>query len=111
MFSFLLRPLVYILVISAILNVVLWAMVILLFPATEEAVLHYSIGVGIDFIGASRQIYLLPVIGLIVLFGNTFLGLAIRRTDNRSAWLLWSVIPPVHFILLISYLLLWLVNR
>ncbi|HBE90378.1 MAG TPA: hypothetical protein DDW41_04185 [Candidatus Andersenbacteria bacterium] len=105
------QPLVLIIALSITLNVTLWLLVFLLFPTSDAAVLHYSIGIGIDFIGSTRQIYLLPAIGLIVLFGNTLLGITIKNTDIRSAWLLWSIIPPVHLILLGSFFLIWWINQ
>ncbi len=105
------RPLVLIILVSVSLNIAIWLLAFFLFPASDAAVLHYSIGIGIDFIGSGRQIYLLPVIGLVVLVGNTLLGVVVKRTDLRSAWLLWSTILPVQVVLLGSFLLIWLVNK
>jgi hypothetical protein len=105
------RPLVLTIALSIALNITLWMLVLFLFPASDAAVLHYSIGIGIDFIGSTRQIYLLPAIGLIVLFGNTLLGITIKNTDIRSAWLLWSIIPPVHIVLLGAFVLIWWINQ
>lgn len=105
------RPLLLIIALSAVLNIALWLLVFFLFPASDAAVLHYSIGIGIDFIGSARQVYLLPAIGLIVLFGNTLLGITIKNTDIRSAWLLWSIIPPVQLVLFGSFYLIWWINQ
>jgi len=105
------RPWIFIIVFSLVLNIILWLSAFFLFPSSDAAVLHYSVGIGIDFIGAGRQIYLLPIIGLIVLIGNTLLGIVIQHTDLRSSWLLWSIIPPVHLVLLGSFFLIWWINK
>jgi hypothetical protein len=110
LFKRLFHPLALIIVLSVILNIALWLAVTFFVPDTDSTVLHYSIGVGIDLIGSGGQIYLLPLIGLLILIGNTLLGFFLKPTDIRSSWLLWSVVLPVHLILLCSFILIILAN-
>lgn len=96
---------------SLVLNAVLWLLVLLLFPRDSgTAVLHYNTDVGIDFIGPSVQIIVLPAIGLLLLLGNSLLGAALRRADKRAAFLLWGSLPVLQLILLGSFILVWQAN-
>lgn len=109
--SFTLKAIIPLLGASLFINIVLWLLVLLVFPHNNPtAILHYSIDIGIDFIGASKQIIVLPVTGLIILFGNTALGAALWRTDAKTAWIFWSVIPSIQLILLGSFILIWQAN-
>jgi len=96
---------------SLILNAVLWLLVLLLFPHDSgTAVLHYNTDVGIDFIGPSAQITMLPTAGLLLLIGNSLLGAALQRADKRATWVLWGSLPVLQLILLGSFILVWQAN-
>ncbi|MEX1997633.1 MAG: hypothetical protein WEA04_03080 [Candidatus Andersenbacteria bacterium] len=96
---------------SVLLNGALWAAALLAFPRHDPAVvLHYSIDVGIDFIGEGEQIIVLPLIGSLILIFNTVVGIAVLRADHRAAWVLWSIMPVLQLIMLLSFYLLWQVN-
>ncbi|MBI4021846.1 MAG: hypothetical protein HY372_00655 [Candidatus Andersenbacteria bacterium] len=97
---------------SVIVNAALWAAVFTLFPHGEPAaILHYSIDVGIDFIGAGQQIIMLPAIGAALAVGNTVLGAALSRAQPATAKLLWYTTPLLQIILLGSFILIWQANR
>lgn len=105
------RPFVVVLELAVVLNVVLWIVTLYLFPVQEPAaVLHYSIDVGIDFIGEGKQIMALPLAGSGLLIFNVVLGLAIWRADVRAAWILWSVLPGLQLLLLAAWYVLWRIN-
>lgn len=110
--SRLLTPLAGVLAVSAAFNALLWVAAIWVFPRnTPVAILHYSAIVGVDFIGGSRQIYVLPLIGLAVLVGNTTLGYLIRPVSWRAAWLLWGATLLVQSVLVLAFSILWQLNR
>lgn len=98
------------LLIGAFLNITLWLFAIFMFPQHEAAILHYSVNVGIDFIGEGQQIIVLPIIGLLILIGNNLLGSTIYKTDISSAWLAWSTAPIIQLILLGAFFLIWRAN-
>lgn len=82
------------------------------FPESSSAViLHYSVGVGIDFIGESNQINTLMHIGAILLIVNILLGHLIYSTSRAATWLLWGINPISQTLLLLAYLLLWQLNQ
>jgi hypothetical protein len=90
---------------------VTWWMALKYFPDNDPAaVLHYSIDLGIDFVGEGKQIVALPQIGTTLLGFNTILGMILYRADRRAAWLLWVTIPVIQVILLGATWLLWRAN-
>lgn len=93
-----------------VLNIFLWSLVLFVFPQHEAAILHYSVDVGIDFIGEGHQIRVLPTVGLCILAGNLFLGLALFKVDKVSSWLFWSMIPVAQIVLIGAYYLIWRAN-
>jgi hypothetical protein len=93
-------------------NFLLWMLTLTLFDRTNPtAVLHYSVDLGIDFVGQGINIITLPIIGSVILVCNTALGFFLRGVERRLAWILWVTIPLVQLILLISFVLLWRVNE
>jgi hypothetical protein len=96
---------------SAIINVSLWLLARFLFPQeTPAAILHYSAGTGIDFIGEGDQIVVLPLIGTIVWVGNSILGFTLMRASPTSAWLLWASTLVMECTLLLAFFLLLRIN-
>lgn len=105
------RPHLGVLAASLGLNLVTWLLAWLAFPTdSQTAILHYSHGIGIDFIGAGSQVYVLPLIGLILLAANATLAQLIRHSSFRAAWMLWGSLPIVEAVLLIALILLWRLN-
>lgn len=97
--------------VSLILLIVLWILALVSFPKdTPAAILHYSVGVGIDFIGESRQIFILPAIGSVVFLFNMVLWKLIQPASAQAAWTLLGATPLIQIILLTAYMLLWNLN-
>lgn len=106
------KPLSLVIAISVLLNGATWLVALLLFPQGGPiAILHYSVPLGVDFIGESRQIYVLPLVGLVILAGNAALGWVTQRPSLRAAWVLWATLPGVQTIFLVAAILLWQFNR
>lgn len=91
------------------LNGALWLLGWFAFPiASPVAVLHYSPGVGIDFIGEGRQIMVLPLLGLGILIGNFLLAALVWRSSRRASFVLGGMVPAVQVVLLAA---VWLLRR
>jgi len=105
------HPLSLIIGISILINALLWFLSIQFFPTDESVVLHYSATIGIDFIGNSRQITTLPLIGLFIIIGNFILGILLRPIDLKTAWILWGIIPITQLMLLGAFSLIRLANQ
>lgn len=98
--------------VSVVLNLLLWILSITIFPQDSPvAILHYNAIVGVDFIGGGHQIYILPLIGVIILVGNIVVGLVVQKTSDRSRWLLLLTSVFVQIILLVSFAILWRLNH
>jgi hypothetical protein len=93
------------------LNAVLWWLVWRFFPlGSPVAVLHYTVGGGIDFIGNGEQIKALPLVGLALLAVNLALGFMIVRASEAAAWIFWSSLPVIQVILGAAFIILWRFN-
>lgn len=104
-------PFLILIVSSCLLNGLIWLLSLQFFPRSNPlTVLHYTTGMGIDFIGEGSHIIVLPTIGLIVILANSILGWAIVKADKRASWVMWSMILPVQLILLSSFYLIWQAN-
>ena len=97
--------------VSLLLNGLLWWLTLAIFPLdSTAAILHYTIDVGVDFIGEGKQITSLPLIGTAILIFNAVMGVSLLRADQRASWLLWSVMPLAQLVLLLAFYLLHEVN-
>lgn len=97
--------------VSIILVAVLWLLPLYTFPKdAPAAVLHYSVGVGIDFVGQGRQIMSLPLVATGILVINILLGLAVRRASTQAELVVWVVTPLILLILLAAYIIIWRLN-
>lgn len=92
-------------------NLLLWIIVLATFPKNSPtAILHYTAGVGIDFIGEGWQIITLPGIGALLLLVNTVLARFIEKINQPAFWVLWGSMPLLQFILLATYGILLALN-
>lgn len=83
-----------------------------LFPRHESAaILHYTSSVGIDFVGTSRHILILPGVGALILILNLLVGRLVFAVDPRTAWVLWSTGLIIQIILNLSLIFLISLNR
>lgn len=96
---------------SAALDILLWIIVLVTFPkSSPNAILHYSAGIGIDFIGAGWQIIVLPSIGALLIAVNVVLARYIKRASESAFWILWVSIPFLQVLLLATYGILLRLN-
>jgi hypothetical protein len=110
--SFTLRIFLVLLAVSLIANVSLWLLSVRIFPdSNSTAVLHYSSDFGIDFIGDSSHISVLPRLGTLLLIFNLLIGGAIFRVESRAAWTLWAINPFLQAVLLGALYLIWQINQ
>ena len=72
--------------------------------------LHYNIYFGIDYYGPWHQVFLLPAIGLIVLFLNFFVSLFVINKEKSLAYFLLGGSTLVQFLLLLAATSLVMIN-
>ncbi len=105
------RPLVSLVAVSAALNAGLWLAALRFFDRESAGiVLHYSVDVGIDFVGQGEHITVLPLTGTILLLLNLVVGFAATNADARVSWVLWSTMPLFQVILAAAFFFIWRIN-
>ncbi|MEO6077929.1 MAG: hypothetical protein ABIP54_04035 [Candidatus Andersenbacteria bacterium] len=96
---------------SVVLNAFLWILVLATFPKHDpSAILHYTAGVGIDFVGSPLQIFVLPGIGLAVLLINGLLARFVKSVSSIAFWIFWASLPILELMLLGVYIILLRLN-
>lgn len=96
---------------SLALNILLWIIVLVTFPKhSSSAILHYTAGIGVDFIGEGWQIITLPGIGTLLLLVNTVLARLVEPTSKLAFWVLWGSVPTMQCMLLVTYAILLTLN-
>ncbi len=65
----------------------------------ERLALHFDAQGQVDRIGQRGDLFILPVIGLIVLGANLLLGLLLYRQERVGAYLVWGSVAAVHVLL------------
>lgn len=97
---------------SLLANIGLWIGVMTTFPRnTPAAVLHYSVGVGIDFIGHGQQIVVLPAVATGILLLNIALAFGLRKVSRAATWIILSGAAIVQVLLIAAYSFILLLNR
>lgn len=95
----------------AVVNAGLWIFVIATFPRDmPAAVLHYSVGVGIDFVGEGRQIIVLPAVSSVLLVLNVLLAFMLRKVNMVASWILLGGAAVVQLLLIAAYFFILALN-
>jgi hypothetical protein len=92
-------------------NLICVALLVTFFPNGENVPLHYNVNFGIDFIGASSQIYALPLVGLVLLMVNSFVGVWVWRRDRVLSYFIGTGTLMVAVIVVVAAVLSILLNR
>jgi len=92
---------------SCLANVSLW---IFLFKNQKSpelpVILHYNLFFGVDYLGGYNEIYLIPIVGVIVIIVNTILGyLLYERERLASYFLTFNIFIVQSFLLFAGYLI------
>lgn len=96
---------------SIALNVLLWIFVLVTFPKdSPSAILHYTAGVGIDFIGEGWQIIMLPSMGILLIIVNVLLARFVERASKIAFWICITSLPFLQALLLGTYGILLQLN-
>ncbi len=76
----------WVLIGSLILNVANWIFIAFFIrPVDFPIILHYNVYFGVDVIGSWWQMYFMPLIGLLILLVNAFLGYLFYQKKERIA--------------------------
>lgn len=96
---------------SAILNIILWFIVAGKFGfSADKVALHFNVVYGIDFLGSARQIYQIPLAGLVIGLVNFFLSVKIYAREKLFSYILSLAGLAVQILLLVAVLVLAILN-
>lgn len=101
-----------ILALSLALNIALF--VFLYFSVKQSnlpAALHYNVYWGVDYLGETRQLLILPLIGFLTLVFNSVLGFKLWPGNKVLAYYFNSIALTVQIFLAIAGVALYLINR
>ncbi len=79
-------------------------------PQSGQIFLHYNVLFGVDLTGDWYEVFLLPLVGLVIIVLNTFLALLLYNKDRFASLVLLTTTLIVHCILLIVASLLVFLN-
>ncbi|KKS44247.1 hypothetical protein A2567_00450 [Candidatus Azambacteria bacterium RIFOXYD1_FULL_42_11] len=101
----------WILVLSLALNIGLFAFFLFFVKQSSiPIVLHYNVDWGVDYFGEVKNIFILPVIGLIIFLFNGVLSLRFWLRHGELSYYLASVTLTVEFFLWLSGIALYIIN-
>ena len=96
---------------AAILNIILWLMLAGKFGFSSGKIpLHFNVIYGIDFLSSTRQIYQLPLAGLVIGLVNSFLALQLYQREKLLSYFLAFSAAVVQVLLLAAAFSLIVLN-
>ena len=97
-----------ILFLSALLNIFIWIFLLQNQKEnTHPVILHYNLFFGVDYLGDYKNIYLIPLSGLIIIIVNSILGHLLYLKEKLASYFLVFIIFIIQVFLLIdSYLII-----
>jgi len=100
-----------VLILSVLTNIGLW---IYLFANKIDSpypiILHYSLLFGVDYLGEYYKIFFIPLVGLILLLGNSVMGYWIYLREKLAAYFLMIATLEIQIFLFIAGIALIKIN-
>jgi hypothetical protein len=97
-----------------ILNAILWYFVGYINDHVSQGLifLHYNVDFGVNLIGEASQLYVVPLIGMIIISFNSLISFLLIKKENFNLFshLLFVVAILCHFFLLASMTAIYLIN-
>ena len=94
------------------LNLLIWVFAYQLNKKASQdlVILHYNVDFGVDLVGSIHQIYIIPLLGIIILSINFFILLIVNRDKQFLSHLLFITAIICNIFLLASLGLIYIVN-
>lgn len=103
---------VWLIILSLVANLSNWLILkILIRPIDLPIILHYNVYFGVDMMGNYREVYILPLIGIILLLINFFLSKYLYEKKERIAsYLLMMAALMIQLALIVSSVSVIIIN-
>ena len=101
-------PIMLMVSLSLLLNLFSWFWLKSQLPNTSELFLHYNVLFGVNYIGESWKVFFVPLVGLIILSANFFMGWLLYKKDKFMAQVLnfVSILCQI-FIIFVAFILVF----
>lgn len=105
------RPHFILITLAGLCNLAMWIwLAVNIQPGTDSIFLHYTILVGVDYIGQWWQVFYLPLTGLLIFAVNMALGCLLYNVDRFISYVLLMVNLASQALLLVAAALLVFLN-
>jgi hypothetical protein len=103
---------IWLLILSLVANMIDWLILkIWIKPVDFPIILHYNVYFGVDLIGDYRQVFVLPLIGLILFVVNLILSLYFYKQKERiSSYMLMIASLMIQLSLIVASVSVILIN-
>jgi len=100
---------IFLIFVMVLINISNWILLYVKFkPQSNPIYLHYNIYFGIDLIGPWYQIYIIPVIGLVIIIVNSLFSILLYKKEKIVSII---IIGVTIFMLLIMLFSSFLISR
>ncbi len=72
--------------------------------------LHYNAYYGVDYLGDYKKIFVIPAVGLIIIFANIILSFLLAKKCKFASQLLIFIIPFIQILLMVATISIVLFN-
>lgn len=103
----------YLIIFSATIIVNLTAWILVLFFLEQgkiNIILHYNVIFGVDFKGSSEQVFIIPLIGLVIFFLNSIITTLVYKKETIIAYLLLSTSLVCQIFSIIAIVAIIMIN-
>jgi hypothetical protein len=96
---------------TALVNLFAWILIfVFLGQGNLNIILHYNVLFGIEFKGSVDQVFIIPLIGLIIFFLNAIITKLVYKREKFIAYLLLSVSLVSQIFVLIAIVAIIMIN-
>lgn len=92
-------------------NFAAWILVLIFLEQGKlNIILHYNVLFGVDFKGNSEQVFIIPLIGLVIFFLNSIITMLVYKREKIIAYLLLSTSLVCQIFSVIAIIAIIMIN-
>lgn len=96
---------------TIIVNLTAWILVLFFLEQGKiNIILHYNVIFGVDFKGSSEQVFIIPLIGLVIFFLNSIITTLVYKKETIIAYLLLSTSLVCQIFSIIAVVAIIMIN-
>lgn len=96
---------------TILVNLVAWILIfVFLGKGKFNIILHYNVLFGVDFKGSSEQVFIIPMLGLVIFFLNAIITKLVYKREKFIAYLLLSTSLVCQIFAVIAIIAIIMIN-